>query len=153
MRLFAGVVLFLTGLAGMLYGLLGTYVLCVFYLEEYINGVRIVNWYHPDTSSLLAFWKDLPSLLVMTFVRYDLSAFATILFFPLVATLVPVWAGFSSGNWTILVFGWGPLLAGSALGLFGAALWVRARDRRQNQKHADLPPPAPASKAATRRKP
>lgn len=151
MRIFAGVVLFLVGAAGMVCGLLGLYVLCVFYLEEHINGVRIINWYQPDTSSLTAFWKDLPSLFLLTFTRYQLSSFATLLFFPLVVILIPVWAGFSDGNWTILVFGWGVFLAGSALSLLGAALWVRARDRRQNLKPA-VPssppnPPVPPSKS------
>lgn len=134
MKIFPGVVLFLVGLAGMCSGLIGTYVLCVFYLEEYINGVRIINWRTPDTSSLLAFWRDLPDLFVLTFSRYDHSAFATLLFFPLVSTVLPLWAGFSSGNWSLVVFGWAPLLAGSALCLLGAALWVRARDHRQNEK-------------------
>lgn len=139
MRIFLGVVLFLTGLVGMVYGLLGTYVLCVFFLEEYINGVRLVNWYHPDTSSLLSFWKDLPSLFLLTFSRYDLSAFVTILFFPLIFCLVPPWAGFASGNWTIVAFGWGPILGGCALSLLGAVAWVRERERRKNRKTGKEP--------------
>ncbi|MCB9978267.1 MAG: hypothetical protein H6862_01495 [Rhodospirillales bacterium] len=141
MRIFLGVALFLVGLIGMLYGLIGTYVLCVFFLEEYINGVRLVNWYHPDTSSLLSFWHHLPSLFLMTFSRYDLSAFVTILFFPMISFLVPLWAGFSSGNWTLVAFGWGPFLGGCALSLLGAAAWVRERERRKRKKNENAAPP------------
>lgn len=96
-------------------GLGGLFLLCAVLIEEHMNGVRIVNDWAPNGRGLAGFFGSLPSNLGLLLNYYPFAAFAVLIFFPLVAVAVPLYAAFFLDDWSVIVFGWLPILSGAVL--------------------------------------
>ncbi len=120
-RVFGNILLF-GGVLVALCGLLGAFLLCAFVLEEYMNGFRIIGDWQPNTHDPVAFYLDLPANLWTAMMFFPWTCLITFVFSPLVLIFVPPIVGFSYGDWSIVILGWGPFFAGIAMFIWGGLM-------------------------------
>lgn len=144
---FSGWVMIALGVLSCLAGIGGMFLLSGVILEEFMNGVRIINDWSPDARGASGFFFGLPSNLALLVNYYPLAAFATLIFFPLVVVLMPIYAGFFLDDWTVALFGWVPFLNGLVLvvcGLIFRELFLPKGAKRKKPLKTPKTPSAPA---------
>lgn len=102
----------LLGMLVCLVSLLIAYVICVDRVSEILNGSGYQNNWHPAKGGFVDVLMNLPQNLITCFVKFTEASFACVLFFPLVVLLVPIYNLFFYMDFTILLYGYVPFLAG-----------------------------------------
>lgn len=102
----------LLGMLVCLVSLLVAYVICVDRVSEILNGSGYQNSWHPAKGGFISTLTNLPQNLIICFVKFTEASFACVLFFPLVVLLVPIYNLFFYMDFTILLYGYVPFLAG-----------------------------------------
>ena len=98
-----------------LIGLLFAFVICVDRVSEFLNGRGYQNKWNPVNGNPVEEFKNLHILLYISVSKFMEASFATLLFFPLVILIVPLTDMFYWGDYSILLYGYLPIITGVGL--------------------------------------
>ncbi len=90
-------------------------IICVDRLSEFLNGSGYRNNWSPVSGHPLDVLKAIPMNLYICFSKFLEATFASILFFPLVILMVPLYDLFYFGDYSILLYGYLPFISGLAI--------------------------------------
>lgn len=103
------------GMAVCALALLIAFTICVDRISELLNGIGYQNKWNPASGGALNIVLNLPHNLYICFAKFMEASFATILFFPLIILLVPIYNVAYFWDFSILIYGYLPFMVGFAI--------------------------------------
>ncbi len=103
-------------------GFLISYVICVDWMAEFMDGNRMYNEWVPVKANFLETLTALPHSLFVAFSKFPIASAMTLIFFPLLIVLLPLYQVSFFGDWSLFYMGWLPFFAGGGLFLLGGIL-------------------------------
>ena len=123
-------------------GMLIALVICIDRADELFNNVQYQgNWHNTGNSMYQNRWspfiggfvdhvKQIPAGLFNGFYYFPAAALVAVIFYPLLVIVVPIYDGFSSMNFSMLLYGWLPFAAGVMLFIASGVLAEMVRSSR-----------------------
>lgn len=96
-------------------GFLLALIICVDRVSEFMNGMNYRNNWSPVAGAPLEVIKAIPLNLYICITKFLESLLASLIFFPLLVLIVPLYDLFYSGDASILLYGYLPFAVGAGL--------------------------------------
>lgn len=101
-----------------LIGFLLSFIICVDRVAEFLYNRGFQNDWDPIQGGISDVIENIPLLLYICFMKYLEASFATLLFFPLIVLIVPIYSIWHYADFSLLIYGYIPLFIGIAIALF-----------------------------------
>ncbi len=118
-------------------GALIALVICADHVAEFFNGWNYENNWEPFHGGYLDYVLQIPGALYVAFSHFPEACFLTMIMYPMLVVAIAIYEVIHN-DFTLVLMGWGPFMAGVALFIFGGFNLAQGKDNPDAGKYTKI---------------